>query len=73
MVDRIIVLTDTSRHLIDLLKICEKDNMKIHLLKCINSDELLNINSLNIMEHLIQFQSDMIKQRIKGKQLVVQK
>ncbi|WP_176330406.1 recombinase family protein [Oceanobacillus rekensis] len=63
MVERLIVLADTSRHLIDLLKVCEKDNVKIHFLnEGINSDELLNITLLNTMEHIIQFQSDMIKQ-----------
>jgi len=63
IVEKMVALADTFRNLIELLKVCEKDNVKIHFLKEeIQSDELLNIYLQDIMVHLTQFQSDLIKQ-----------
>jgi DNA invertase Pin-like site-specific DNA recombinase len=63
IVEKMVALADTFHNLMELLKVCEKDKVKIHFLKeRIQSDELLNIYLQDIMAHVIQFQSDLIKQ-----------
>src|SRR5699024_10238557 len=63
IVEKMAVLADTFHNLLELLKVCEKDNVKIHFLKeRIQSDELLHIYLQDIMTHVLQFQSDLIKQ-----------
>lgn len=63
IVEKMIALADTFHNLIDLLKVCEKDKVKIYFLnEKIYSDELLNITLQEIMDHVLQFQSDAIKQ-----------
>ena len=44
IVESMIALADTSRHLMEILKVCEKDNVSIHFLnEELTSDELLTI------------------------------
>lgn len=63
VVDRMVALADSFHHLIELLKICKKDNVTIHFLnEKIKSDELLTIYLQEIMIHVLQFQSELIKQ-----------
>ena len=63
IIEKMIVLADTFHNLIELLKVCERDNVKVHFLnEGIQSDELLNIYLQNFMIHVLQFQSDLIKQ-----------
>lgn len=63
VVESMIALADTSRHLLELLKVCEKDRVSIRFLKeDLASDELLNSYLQDLFVHFIDFQSDMIKQ-----------
>ncbi|PIJ98138.1 recombinase family protein [Lysinibacillus sphaericus] len=63
IVERLIVLADTSRHLMDLLKVCEVDQVIMHFLhENIKSNEVLSFYLKDIMMHMLQFQTDMIKQ-----------
>ncbi|MFA1819433.1 recombinase family protein [Virgibacillus oceani] len=63
VIEKMVVLADTFHHLIDLLKVCKKDNVNIHFLnEGLQSDELLNIYLQDVMIHAVQFQSDLIKQ-----------
>lgn len=63
IVERVIALADTSRHLIELLQVCEKDGVIIRFYsEEIKSNELININLAAMMNHIVQFQSDMVKQ-----------
>ena len=63
IVEKMVVLADTFHNFMELLKVCEKDNVNIHFLnEEIQSDELLNIYLQDIMVHVIQLQSDLIKQ-----------
>lgn len=62
-VERMFVLADTTRHLMELLKICEKDGVTIRFLnEGINSNEVLNFSLQEMMEHMLNFQSDIVKQ-----------
>src|SRR5690625_96327 len=63
IIEKMIFLADTFHILIDLLKVCKKDNVKVSFLnEGIQSDELLNIYLQDMMVHVLQFQSDVIKQ-----------
>lgn len=63
IVEKMVTLADTFHNLIELLKVCEKDKVKIHFLnEEIQSDALLNIYLQEVMGHVLQFQSDSIKQ-----------
>ncbi|TQR13345.1 recombinase family protein [Psychrobacillus soli] len=63
VVDRMFVLADTTRHLMDTLKLCEKDGVTIHFLKeNIYSNKVLSFSMQDILMHMIQFQSDIVKQ-----------
>src|SRR5690625_3710968 len=63
IVEKMAALADTFHHLIEVLKICEKDKVTIHFLnEDIQSDQLLDIHLQDIMLHVLQFQSDLIKQ-----------
>lgn len=63
IVEKMVVLADSFHNLIELLKVCEKDNVEIHFLnEGIPSDELLNIYLQEVIVHVLQFQSDLIKQ-----------
>ncbi|MCM3388164.1 recombinase family protein [Ureibacillus chungkukjangi] len=62
-VERMIVLADSSRHLSELLKVCEKDDVTIRFInEDIKSNELLNIRLNDLMVHILQFQTDIVKQ-----------
>lgn len=63
IVQKMIVLADTFHHFMDLLKLCEKDEVNIHFLQeNIQSDELLHLKLKDMMVHILQFQTDLIKQ-----------
>lgn len=63
IVERMFVLADTTRHLLELLKICERDQVNIKFLnEDLDSSELLMLNLHEMIEKLIDFQSDIVKQ-----------
>lgn len=63
IVERMFVLADSTRHLVELLKLCEKDGAMIHFLQeDIRSNEILAFTLEEVMIHLLQFQSDIVKQ-----------
>lgn len=63
VVERMFAIADTTRHLMELLKLCEKDGVTIQFLKeGIRSKETLSLEFTDILEHLIAFQSDIVKQ-----------
>ncbi|MCM3741609.1 recombinase family protein [Oceanobacillus luteolus] len=63
LVEKMVALADTFHHLMELLKVCEKDRVTIHFLsEGIRSDELLQMTLQDILVHVIQFQSDAIRQ-----------
>ncbi|WP_313892458.1 recombinase family protein [Psychrobacillus sp.] len=63
VVERLFALADTTRHLVELLKLCEKDGVTIHFLKeGIQSSEILAFSLQDMMMHILQFQSDIVKQ-----------
>ncbi|WP_194287299.1 recombinase family protein [Gracilibacillus oryzae] len=62
-VERMIVLADSFHNFMELLKVCEKDNVTIHfLMEGLQSDQLLHIQLKDVMEYILAFQSDIIKQ-----------
>ncbi|TQR21757.1 recombinase family protein [Psychrobacillus vulpis] len=63
VVERMFVLADTTRHLVELLKLSEKDGVTIHfLMEEIQSNEVLTLSLQDMMLHMLQFQSDIVKQ-----------
>lgn len=63
IVERMYVLADSTRHIMELLKLCNKDGVTIHFLQeDIRSNEILSFTLEEMMRHLLQFQSDMIRQ-----------
>lgn len=63
IVEKMFVLADTTRHMMELLKLCEKDGVTIRFInEGINSKELLSISLQDMVEFFIQFQSDIVKQ-----------
>lgn len=61
VVEKMAVLANSFQDFIELLKTCRTKKVKIYFLKEeIQSDELVSLE--DIMTHIIQFQSDMIKQ-----------
>lgn len=63
VVERMFVLADTTRHLNELLKLCEKDKVSIHFLnEDIDSNQSLTCSLEEMMRHYMQFQTDMAKQ-----------
>lgn len=62
-VERMFAIADTTRHLLELLKLCEKDGVTIQFLKeGIQSKGALDFTLTEMMEYLISFQSDIVKQ-----------
>ncbi|MFD1065594.1 recombinase family protein [Oceanobacillus locisalsi] len=62
-VEKMIALADTFHHLMDVLKVCEKDKVTIHFLReDMDNGTLLNMYLRDMMTHVLQFQSDSIKQ-----------
>lgn len=63
MVERMFVLADTTRHLMELLKICEKDRVTIRFLKeGIESKGKLDFSLQEMMDVILEFQLDIVKQ-----------
>ncbi|MDN4494634.1 recombinase family protein [Ureibacillus aquaedulcis] len=63
IVERMFAVADTTRHLMELLKLCEKDGVTIQFIKeGIQSREALSLELPEILEQLIAFQSDIVKQ-----------
>ncbi|KGR77315.1 recombinase family protein [Ureibacillus sinduriensis] len=63
VVERMFAIADTTRHLMELLKLCEKDGVTIQFMKeGIRSKETLSLELTDILEHLIAFQTDIVKQ-----------
>ncbi|GIO22756.1 recombinase family protein [Oceanobacillus sp. J11TS1] len=63
VVEKMIALADTFHHLMEILQVCEKDNVRVHFLnEGIQSDTLLHIYLQDMMVYVLQFQSDSIKQ-----------
>jgi DNA invertase Pin-like site-specific DNA recombinase len=61
--ERMFVLADTTRHLMELLKLCEKDGVTIRFLsEGICSEGELCFSLQDMMEHILNFQSDIVKQ-----------
>ena len=63
VVERMFVLADTTRHLVDLLKLGERDGVVIQFIhEGIQSDEVLNLSLRVYMQYLMDFQTDIVKQ-----------
>lgn len=63
VVERMFALADTTRHLMELLKICEKDGVTIRFInENIQSEGILNLQLKDMMAHMLNFQSDIVKQ-----------
>ncbi len=63
VVERMFALADTTRHLNDLIKLCEKDRVSIHFLnEDIYSNHALKCSLQEMMRHYMQFQTDVAKQ-----------
>lgn len=63
LVEKMIVVADTLHHLMEVLKVCKKDRVRLHFLEeGIQSEVLLDKDLQDILEHMLQFQSDSIKQ-----------
>lgn len=63
IVERMFSLADTTRQLVELLKLFERDRVVIHFIhEGIKSNEVLHISLLESMEFMTSFQTDIIKQ-----------
>ncbi|QCR30859.1 recombinase family protein [Lysinibacillus sp. SGAir0095] len=63
IVERMFAIADTTRHLMELLKLCEKDGVTIQFIgEGIDSKRVLNFTLAEMLEHLLIFQSDIVKQ-----------
>ena len=63
LVERMFTIADTTRHLMELLKLCEKDGVTIQFLKeGIQSKETMDFTLAEMLEHLLSFQTDIVKQ-----------
>ncbi len=63
LVERMFVLADTTRHLLELLKICERDRVNIQFInEDLNSNEVMTLTLQEMIEKVIDFQSDIVKQ-----------
>ncbi len=63
LVERMFALADTTRHLMELLKLCEKDGVTIQFIQeGIESKGALDFTFTEMLEHLLIFQSDIVKQ-----------
>ncbi|RXZ79516.1 recombinase family protein [Paenibacillaceae bacterium] len=63
MAERLFALADTTRHLVELLKIAEKDGVTIYFLReGVQSHELLSHSLQHMMTLILQFQTDIVKQ-----------
>nr|WP_106782338.1 recombinase family protein [Lysinibacillus timonensis] len=63
IVERMFVLADTTRHLIELLKLCERDGVSVQFLnEDLKSNEVLSISLQEMVDKILLFQSDITKQ-----------
>lgn len=63
VVQRMFVIADTTRHLDEILKLCEKDEVSIRFLnEGISSNNVLTCSFQEMMRYYIQFQTDVAKQ-----------
>ena len=63
LVQRMFAIADTTRQLMELLKLCEKDGVTIRFMnEGIESNGALDFNLSELLKHLLTFQSDIIKQ-----------
>ncbi|MDI7743172.1 recombinase family protein [Lysinibacillus fusiformis] len=63
IVERMFALADTTRHLMELLKLCEKDGVAIQFIKeGIQSKGALDFTFAEMLESMLAFQSDIVKQ-----------
>lgn len=63
VVERMFAIADTTRHLMELLKLCEKDGVTLQFInEGIHSKETISLQLSEIMEHILAFQSDIVKQ-----------
>ncbi|MFC7687958.1 recombinase family protein [Ureibacillus sp. GCM10028918] len=63
VVERMFAIADTTRHLMELLKLCEKDGVTIQFIKeGLHSKGTISLELSEIVEHLLGFQSDIVKQ-----------
>ncbi|HWK23438.1 MAG TPA: recombinase family protein [Ureibacillus sp.] len=63
IIERMFVLADTTRHLMELLKICEMDGVTIQFIKeGIQSRGSLDFTLTELLGHFVNFQSDIVKQ-----------
>ncbi|MFJ7666799.1 recombinase family protein [Lysinibacillus sp. NPDC097195] len=63
LVERMLALADTTRHLQDILKICEKDGVTIIFRnEKMDSNQTLSLSLQQMLNHYIQFQTDVAKQ-----------
>ncbi len=62
-VERMFVLADTTRHLLELLKICERDRVNIRfLMEDLDSKGMIALSLQDMIEKIRDFQSDIVKQ-----------
>lgn len=63
LVERMFVLADTTRHLMELLKLCKRDGVTIEFLdEGLNSRDLISFSLQDMIQKMIHFQTDIIKQ-----------
>lgn len=63
LVERMFVLADTTRHLMELLKLCKRDGVTIEFLdEGLNSKEVISFSLQDMIQRMIHFQTDIIKQ-----------
>ncbi|AJK88485.1 MULTISPECIES: recombinase family protein [Lysinibacillus] len=62
-VQRMLAIADTTRHLNEILKLCEKDDVSIHFLnEDLYSNRTLTCSFQEITMYYLQFQTDVAKQ-----------
>lgn len=63
LVERMVAIADTTRHLIELLKLCDKDGVTIQFInEEIGSKGALDFTLTEMLDHLLAFQTDIVKQ-----------
>ncbi|MCM3389619.1 recombinase family protein [Ureibacillus chungkukjangi] len=63
LVERMVAIADTTRHLIELLKLCDKDGVTIQFInEEIESKGALDFTLTEMLDHLLAFQTDIVKQ-----------
>lgn len=61
-VENFFILADSTLHLMEILNICEKDDVTIHFIKeGMNSRDVIAATLPEILQHMIEFQADITK------------